>query len=333
MQRHDCRSVVRPPPRRSWRRLPVAILLLAVAPAASATAQDANFMLPIPEIEQRLRVASFEIQDWQGSRAPGDRTQRVLLFYPDSTLLLAKWASAPPGGGVFNNEPRYEVAAYEIQKLFLDPDEYAVPPTVLRAFPHAYVNEQSPGVRPTFRQAESVLVVLQYWLSLVGPDNVWNERRAQADSVYARHVGNLNALTYLINHLDSNIGNFLISDSETNPRVFAVDNGLSFRSRTGNRGSDWREMRVRRLPAHTVARLRAITPQDLERSLGVLGEFEVRDGQLVPVPPGENMDPRRGVRTSADRVQLGLTRVEITDVAGRLRNLLSQVDRGRITEF
>jgi hypothetical protein len=314
------------------RSLGLAALLVAAAPLP-VTAQDANLHLPVPLIEAHLRDDAFRIVEWRGSRALVDRTQRVTLEFEDSSVLLVKWANAPPGASTFNNEPRYEAAAYEIQKLFLEPEQYVVPPTVLRAFPLAYVREQMPEVPATFRGVSSVLVVLQYWLSMVEPADIWNPARAVADQVYAQHIGNLNVLTYLVRHSDSNIGNFLISQYEANPRVFSVDNGIAFRSPEGNRGTEWRDLRVKRLPRATVDRLRALTRADLDERLAVLAEYEVRDGQLVPVPPGPNLDARRGVRQRDGRVQLGLTTGEIGDVAGRLRTLLTRVDRGQIAVF
>jgi hypothetical protein len=237
-------------------------------------------------------------------------------------------------GEAFNNEPRYEAAAYEIQKLFLDEPEYVVPPTLLRALPIAFVHQQIPGARPTFREAPgSVLVALQYWLIGVTPQSIWEPQRATTDDVYARRIGNFNLLTYLIHHGDSNIGNFLISDAVDDPRVFSVDNGVAFRSQDSNRGAEWRALRVKRLPRHTVDRLRGITRLDLERTLAVLAEYEIRDGQLVRVVPGPNLAPARGVRRSRERVQFGLTTREIRDVEARLGHLLRQIDAGQFTLF
>ncbi|CAN5858569.1 hypothetical protein BH23GEM9_BH23GEM9_09220 [soil metagenome] len=311
----------------------VLVAVFATAMVAPARAQDPNFPQPVTEIEMRLREHNFDIIDRRGSRAPGDRTTRVLLSFEDSVLLLAKWANAGRGASTFNNEPRFEIAAYEIQKLFLDPDDYVVPPTVLRPFPIDYAELQRPGAQRTFSEASSVLVVLQYWLPFVSPDNYWNPRRAQDDTVYARHIGNFNVLTHLIRHQDSNIGNYLISQVAENPRVFAVDNGVSFGSEASNRGTEWRELRVRQLSRSTVERLRSVTRDDLERGLAVLAEFEISGDQLIAVPPGENLGRNRGVRRSGNRVQLGLTRIEIDAVENRLRNILRQVERGRITEF
>jgi hypothetical protein len=309
-----------------------ALALAAMLTPAAAAAQDPNFHLPIPDIEEHLRDLPFEIVDWRGSRAPTDRTQAVVLQFEDASVIRVKWANAPPGGAAFNNEPRYEVAAYEIQKLFLDLDEYVVPPTVLRAFPAEWVAQQIPGTPRTFGEAASVVVALQYWLFNVTPSGFWDPSRAEHDSLYARHIGNMNLLTYLIRHGDSNVGNFLISSAE-NPRVFAVDNGVAFRALPGDRGHDWRDLRVGRLPASSVERLRGLTIHDLERALATLAEYRVVDGRLVPVTPGENLSANRGVRRRGGRVQLGLTAREIADIDRRRRTLLERIERGEIETF
>jgi hypothetical protein len=95
----------------------------------------------------------------------------------------------------------------------------------------------------------------------------------------------------------------------------------------------WRELRVPRVPAYTIERLRKITRDDLERTLGVLAEYEIRDGQLVPVEKGPNLNRGQGVRRKDNRVQFGLTRVELNGVEDRLRELLKRVDAGRLKTF
>lgn len=321
-------------PSRQYARWMLILMLAAMALPANVAAQDMNFTLPIGDIETRLRDQDFTIGDWRGSRAPGDRTHRVALIFPDEVLLVAKWSTAPTNASTFNNEPRFEVAAYEVQKLFLDEPEYVVPPTLMRAFPIAFVREQVPQIEPTFREAPgSVLVALQYWLLGVRPDDFWNPQRARTDSVYARYIGNFNILTHLIRHHDANVGNFLISDHTEHPRVFAVDNGVAFSAPVSNRGHMWRDLQVRRLPRHTVDRLRSITREDLDRVLGVVSEYEVRDGELIAVSPGPNISAGRGVRRTAERIQLGLTTREINGVENRIRQLLGRVDGGKIEVF
>lgn len=316
-----------------YTRIVPLVLLLFAGVNAPARAQDANFLLPIPELEALLRDGQLNVIDWRGSRAEGDRTQRVALRFEDSTIIVVKWARAAPGASAFNNEPRYEVAAYEIQKLFLEPDEYVVPPTILRAVPLDWLRSHDATARPTFDDAASVLVVLQYWLLGVTNERFWDEDRFDHDGVYARHLANMNVLTYLIDHADENTGNFLIARDSTNPRLFSVDNGVAFRSQPSNRGDAWRDLRVDRLPASTVARLRTITREDLDRTLGVLATFAVAEGMLMPVAATDNVGRDRGVRRAEGRVQLGLTRKEIDDVHRRLGRLLDRVDSGKIGTF
>lgn len=309
-------------------------LALLIGTAAPLLAQDQHILFPVAEIEQRLGEGQFEIAGQMGSRFDGDRTQRTQLTFPDGVQMLAKWATAVPGGETFNNVPRYELAVYELQKLFLDEPDFVVPPTVVRAVPLVWYRDWKSDARATFDEAPaSTLIVLQYWLWNVQGGEVYDKDRLERDDAYARAIGNLNVLTFLVRHNDANQGNFLISSDSTTPRVFAVDNGLSFSSEASNRGYEWRSMRVKRVPAKTVERLRAITKEQLHAHLGVLEHFDVQVGQLVRGTAVENLDHKRGVRRRAEAIQLGLTEREIDGVWDRLRNLLKKVDEGDITTF
>jgi len=312
-------------------RIVLPILLLTLA--AAAHAQDGNYLIAIDSIETRLRSGQLNVVDNRGSRAQGDRTQRIVLSYPDGNSLLAKLAKAPYGGGEFNNEPRYEVGAYEVQRLFLDPVDYVVPPTVMRAVPLAWLREYDSGASRTFDQASnSAVIVLQYWLLQVTPENFYDRDRARTDSAYARYLGNFNILTHLIRHNDANTGNFLISQSEK-PRVFSVDNGVAFESEVSDRGYEWRNIRVERLSRATIDRLRTVTPDRLREALGVLAQFRIENGQLFSAPRTENLDRNRGIRRRDDVVQFGLTEREIRGVENRIRSLLEKVDKGDIVVF
>ena len=301
---------------------------------APAPAQDSNILLPPDTVEQWLAHGDFEIIDRRGSRFEGDRTSRVALQFGDGQMMVVKWAPAPRGGQAFNNNPRYEVASYEIQKLFLEPHDYVVPPTVVRAFPLDWYNELDPNMRATFRRTESVLVVLQYWLFNIAGDDFWDEERFATDSVYAHHLGNFNILTYLISHNDQNMGNYLISANPNNPRVFSVDNGLAFESEESDQGAPWRRLRVDRLPEETIDRLRELTKDELVGHLETLAQFHVEpDGTLTPAPTTSAFEPERGVRQADGTIQLGLTRWEIDQVWRRLERLLEWVEDGDIELF
>jgi len=154
-----------------------------------------------------------------------------------------------------------------------------------------------------------------------------------ADATYARDIGQLNVLAWLIQHGDSNVGNFLISRAEEGARVFSIDNGVAFAFNESDRGQLWKALRVNRLPADTVGRLREITEEELHRRLGVLAEWRLQDGRWITATPGANLGPARGVRASKETVQLGLTKSEINGVWRQLQRLLKDLDSGKITTF
>ena len=309
-------------------------LAAAGLPIRVLVSQDGNIGMPAARVEAYLRDSALKPVASQGSRFKGDRTEHVLLAFNDTTAIEVKWAIAPAGGEAFNNQPRYEAAAYELQKLFLGERDYVVPPTALRMVPQS-VFAASAGLKgePTFDDSPAVLVELQYWTMGVTADGVFDPKRANRDSVYARHLGDLNILTYLIRHRDANKGNMLLSADSANPRLFAVDNGVAFNSPPSNRGTDWERMRVERVSAATVARLRSINEASLTTALGVVAQFERRGDDYVATAPGPNIDADKGIRRKGSMLQLGLTSDEIEGVRDRLKSLLKDIDRGRIKTF
>ena len=307
-------------------------LLLAVS--ASAAAQDANIKRPIAELEKLLHAEPLVIHEAKISRpnAKGDITLRAEISFGGSPPLRVKLRKSEPGADSFNNVPRYDVAAYELQKLFLDPEEYVVPPTALRMVPLADFQKYSPDVRRTFSGADQVVAVVQYWLSDIQsiPDVYFADRFA-ADPLYARHIGQLNILTHLIRHRDSNQGNFLLGKAERGARVFSIDHGVAFASEESDRGDVWKDLRVDRLPADAVERLRKITPELLTERLAVLVQWRLEDGKYVPVANGRNLGEGRGVRRKDNELQMGLNKGEIRELHRLLTRLLARIDRGEIT--
>ena len=309
----------------------------ASATAVMAHAQDANVLLPVGDIDGILREGEFQVINVAPSRGlAGERTYRVTL-QSEGQVLQVKYAPAAEGADEFNNRPRYELAAYAIQKLFLDEREWVVPPTAIRAFPlddvEAVAALSGEGASPpeqTFDEWPMTLVALQYWLFNVElPEELPDDDRLEEDETYERLLGNFNLLTYLIRHSDSNRGNFVQSMDPEWPRVFSVDNGVAFASEESDRGTRWRDLELDRYPAAAIDRLRALTEDDLHAHLGVLVQLDLRDGNFVEVEPTENLDPGRGVRRSETSIQLGLTDSEIRAIHRRLVRLVERVDDGR----
>lgn len=317
------------------RRLAIAAVgvsasLLGSLPAA---AQWENTRHPPGELERLLQDVPFEVQSVRGARAEQDRTLQLSLAFTDGPTVLVKMIPAPRGGAEFNNQPRYEAAAYELQKLFLDEEEYVVPPTVCRCVPLWQFRQIEAEAEPTFEGTTCKLVMVQSWLWGVTDQNVFDRDRFERDTLYARHFANANVLTYLIEHKDANVGNVLVAEDSALGRVYAVDNGVSFESEESNRGTDWRRLRVDRIPRATVERLREVDLDDLTARLAVLAQYEQRGDQIVHVEATDALDPGDGVRVEGGVIQLGLTRGEIEDVHDRIRDLLERVDEGDVTTF
>ena len=315
--------------------LAIATAPLAAQSGAGDTGDDRfpNYTRPPTTLEERLTDDPFQITGMQDNRWQGDRTQRTRIRFADGFEMRVKWAKAPPGGFAINNQPRYEVAAYEFQKLFFDPPDWVVPPTVIREMPLRVYRQLDPEIPPTFEGTASILVAIQYWLENVDgvaePDTV----RLATDPAYARRLAHLNLFTYLIRHVDSNPGNVLISTVEP-PRLFAVDNGVAFRSPESPRGTAWRDLHVDRVPGDAVDRLRALTRDSLERALYVVAQFEIRDdGRLEAVARTPKRNENRGVHRDDGVVQLGLTNLEMDELWARIQELIRRVDAGELDTF
>ncbi|MDX1675901.1 MAG: hypothetical protein R3314_13995 [Longimicrobiales bacterium] len=317
----------------------LAVLALHVAaPPVCGAAQTTdgpgpNYVLAPSALEARLSEQPFRITAFRDNRWQDDRTQRAQIRFPDGLRIEVKWAVAAPGGFAINNQPRYEVAAYELQKLFLREPDWVVPPTTMRELPHpAYLQLDTTAV-PTFEGTGSVLVAIQYWLRNVEPEPEPDSVRLAEDPAYARRMAYLNLVTHLMRHVDSNPGNVLVSTAGP-PRLFAVDNGVAFRSPVSPRGTLWETLHVDRLPAEAVDRLRPLTRADLEEALAVVAQFRVRDdGRLEAVRPTAKLDANRGVHRAGDVVQFGLTNLELDDLWDRIQQVLARVASGELDTF
>jgi hypothetical protein len=124
-----------------------------------------------------------------------------------------------------------------------------------------------------------------------------------------------------------------MSKTDEGAYVFAVDNNVAFGSEEGDRGELWKRIRIKELPADTIERLRKITKAELQSRLGVLAQWQLRDGHYVPMTPGRNFARHSGVRVEGDVVQLGLTARETYLVWSRVEHLLRDVKHGDIKTF
>jgi hypothetical protein len=296
-----------------------------------------NWPLPVHEAERLLLREPFELLSLEPTKHGVAGALKAEARFPrDGRRLRVKWKVAPRRRlDGWNNNPRREIACYAIQRLFLDPDDYVVPTTTLRAVPLDAYRRLDPGATATIPGGACVVGALALWLDhVVCPGVLFDDARFLVDSTYAHHLSNFNVLAYLVAHRDCRNGNILVADADDNRRVYAIDNGISFGSRIYNfLTTNWNTTRVPAIRRSVVARLREVDHAALS-SLAVLAELATNGGgDLVPAPPGPLLDPHRGVRFARGRVQLGLTAREIEAVGRRMNRLLRHVHRGRLAIF
>jgi len=263
--------------------------------------------------------------------------KRVTVVFADTgERLNAKWKEAPAGGDGWNNSPRREIGVYEVQKLFLDPADYIVPPIVARGIEFDAYRAVRPDPVANIDGTQCVYGALAVWLSNVTlPERVFDAERFAHDDRYAHHFGNLNLLHYLTDHRDARTNNFLVPIDRTDPRIFSIDNGIAFGGMLFNFFTwHFNKIRVDRLPARSIERLRRVTRHDLDR-LAIFSELRANHaGLLCHVAPCLNLDCKHGSRVAAPGViQIGLTSAEIDAIDGRIQQLLGRIDSGELTVF
>lgn len=306
-----------------------------IPPAEPAPRAAAPWPSSPGRLEELIRHADRRLVAREELAAGVTGAHKIEWHFPaiDQTLAF-KWRRAPePDLDAWNDSPRRELAAYELQKWFLDPEAFVVPPTAVFC--------GSPGVTggaPT-EGFSCELGVASLWIDQATiPEVLWQPERFARDPEYAHRVAEFDLFTFLIQQRDGGVqgfyagrGNFLTDDPTRPTRFYAVDNGISFGEWFFNFfAPNWGGLRVPAVPARAVERLRAIDGSDLAR-LGVVAELERRrGGWLEPVEPTRNVAPERGARRNGRRVQLGLTTDEIDDVATRLRAVLEAARDGKL---
>jgi hypothetical protein len=287
--------------------------------------------------ERLLREGRFTVEAVHETTGGVTKPQRLTLRFPgrEGTLDF-KWKAAPADDSDgWNNTPRRELAAYQIQKWFLAPEEYVVPPTAGVCMPLGVYAAVEPAAQSNVPAGRCVFGVLALWLQDVDkPDVLLDPERFLADPLYARHLAQLNLFTHLIDHRDSHTSNVLASRDADGRRFFSVDNGLAFGAAPYNfLVRHWNRIRVPGVPDDAIRRLMEVGPKEV-LALGVVAQYELDpEGQLRPVTPGPNLDPARGTRRVGNTLQLGLTEEEIDGLADRLEELLDDATEGEIPVF
>ncbi len=292
--------------------------------------------LPPAESEALLARARIEVRSTRHAGAGLTGATREVLYFPESDReLTVKWKeAAPPSLDGINNSPRKELAAYQLQRLFLDPADYPIPVSVIRCAPIEPYRELFPAAKANV-DAPCVLGVLSIWLSDVTlPEKLLDKERFERDYVYAYFLSNFNLATHLIDHKDGRRGNFLVAKDDSRRQVFAVDNGVSHHGPFYNWFvKNWNDLRIPAIRKESVDRLQALEREDLDY-LGVLAQLEAdSSGVLRDANRDPAWDEDRGVRKRPGMLQFGLTRREIDDIYERIEELVEDVNEGDFPVF
>lgn len=291
-----------------------------------------NWPQPPQRVENELRALAYAGKSvpvrWTRTEKGASGPRRYVIEFPTlQETVRFKWASVPRSLDGLNNSPRREVAAYEVQKLFLDPEDYVVPTTFLRCL------TQVPD-EPRWAGANCSLGAAAVWLQNVKPPVLlYDVSRFVKEPIYAYYMSNLNLFTYLIAHGDGNQNNFLVSDNDQRRQVFSIDNDVALGHIPNVFVLNWDVIRVPALREDSIDRLRRLEREDLD-FLGVVAELRLDDQRVyVSVSPGQNLDPESGALERDGTLQFGLAKAEIDGIWSRIQRVIADVDAGKIEVF
>jgi hypothetical protein len=313
----------------------------AEAPRPPGGDRFPNWPLPPDVIENELPQAlatgaTETVSEKRTATGTTGASELTLFLGAINKELTFKWKEVIPDTlDQDNNSPRREIAVYQVQRLFLDPEDYVVPTSLMYCVPLETAKKNRKKASPSVPGTNCVLGNLSVWLqNVTQPEVLYEEARFLRDPNYAYFMANLGLLTFLVSHHDGKPSNWLASKEENRRQVFVIDNGVSFRALLHNPfATNWDVIRVPAFRKESVDRLRKIKRGDLD-VLGVVAQLERNDkGILVSVPHRENFSPTSGVRIFDGTVQFGLTTGELGDLWQRIQQVIAEVDDGTLPVF
>jgi len=311
------------------------------APSPSVKGEFPNWQFTPKELEttiyQRAKEGKLAAKEMKRT-AHGTTGALVLVNLDAISGKDIKWKfkkNVPGWVDSFNTSPRKELAAYEVQQLFLDPEDYVVPTCLAFCIPRDRFMKKAGYAAATLEGTDCVLGLASIWMEDVTvPDTLYDESRFLKDPTYAYFMSNFNLLTYLVQHRDNRVGQFLVSKDDKRRQVFSIDNGISFGFWPYNFFIEqWENIYVPAFRKDSIDRLRKIQRQDLN-FLGVIVQLELDDkGVLRAKPVGENLNPKEGAKYTDGTLQYGLSISEIEALWDRIQNVIAEVDAGNIQVF
>jgi hypothetical protein len=309
-------------------------------PAGSPTFPNWPFP-PVLLFEDAMKLDEVPLSfvEAKGAGAGTTGVMRVVVDIPgrEGSLPL-KLKLFPNSLDGWNNSPRKEMAAFAIQQIIFDLEDYVVPTTWPRCLGLAKWNAQFDSRDASIEGTDCVLVALALWLEdvKVTRSNPYQADRFRKDGAYAYYMSNLNLLTYLIDHRDGRKGNFLVSKDKKRPQYFSIDNGIAFNPWIINPLiRNWHRIRVPSVRKTSIDRLRLLDRAGLDY-LAVVAQMEPdSEGVLRLVRPGPPREPNAGVSVEDEThtIQIGLTKSEIDKIWSRIQALIARVDEGSLPVF
>ena len=266
-------------------------------PAKSRTpAPGNNWPVSPAEAEQLLGKAPLRFRELKATdKGVAGAMKGTVTFPGRSGGLEVKWKPLAPGHvDGWNNSPRKEVAVYEIQKWFLAAGG-------LRGADHRGALHSALGVptvsspRPSPPLPEPVASSVRCRCG----SRTSTSRRSSSIPPASRGIRTTRTTSPTsmsspswCEHRDGRPGNILVAEDDTNRRVFAVDNGISFGGLVYNfLTTNWDVIRVPGIRRAVVNKLRAVGPKELG-ALGTLVELRAdANGILRPAPLQLPLDP------------------------------------------
>ena len=318
-----------------------AALQFTEAPSPSRKGEFPNWPVPPEFIESQVKVAlalnNVEVLKGEQTAEGTSGAEKVEFRFPGLLKdIKFKWKEVSQGKlDGWNNSPRRELASYKMQSLFLEPEDFVVPTSFVYCVPLVIYAKDHVNASASVSGTRCVLGNLSVWLNnATFPDSLYDEARFLTDPNYAYFMSNFNLHTYIIAHRDGKTSNFLISKDKDRPQVFVIDNGTTFGAYPYNFfAENWNVIRVPAVRKDSIDRLRKLERKDLD-ILAVVAELEKDPrGGLIAVPPGDNLNPKLGVRVVGGTVQFGMTKAEIDRAWHRIQALIAWVDNGDLQVF
>jgi hypothetical protein len=295
-----------------------------------------NWPVDPAQAEALMRGHEYEVRLVERTQAGTSGAEKFRLWFDAlGREIQFKVKRMPDDLDGINNAPRKEIAAYRVQALFLDPEDWVVPVTLARCATLEVWREYHSEAKAQVPGSHCVLIVASLWLEDVTvPETLHDEERFAVDPTYARFLADFNLFGYLVDHRDGRSGNILVSRDDARRQVFAIDNGIAFGPFPYNFFvPNWNVIRVAALRKEPVDRLRELERGDLDFLLVAQQLADGGGGHYRDAEPGPPLDADGGAVAGNGIVQLGLTRGEIDELWVRIQALLEHVDAGGIPLF